>query len=34
MPDLKAACAYAASEWSLIVQDDTLTLITARLAAS
>ena len=34
MPDFKAACAYAASQGWLIVQDDTLTLTTAGLAAA
>ena len=34
MPDFKAACSYAVSQGSLIVQDDTLTLTTAGLAAA
>jgi hypothetical protein len=34
MPDFKAACSYAASQGWLIVQDDTLTLTTAGLAAA
>jgi hypothetical protein len=34
MPDFKAASAYAASQGWLIVQDDTLTLTTAWLAAT
>ena len=34
MPDFKAACAYAASQGWLIVQDDALTLTTAGLAAA
>ena len=34
MPDFKAACAYAASQGWLIVEDDTLTLTTAGLAAA
>jgi hypothetical protein len=34
MPDFKAACTYAASQGWLIVQDDTLTLTTAGLAAA
>ena len=33
MPDFKAACAYAASQGWLIVEDDVLTLTTAGLAA-
>ena len=34
MPDFKAACAYAASQGWLIVEDDVLTLTTAGLAAA
>ena len=34
MPDFKAACTYAASQGWLIVEDDTLTLTTAGLAAA
>jgi hypothetical protein len=34
MPDLKTACAYAASQGWLIVSDDALTLTTAGLAAA
>jgi hypothetical protein len=34
MPDFRTACAYAASQGWLIVQDDTLTLTTAGLAAA
>jgi hypothetical protein len=34
MPAFKAACAYAASQGWLIVEDDTLTLTTAGLAAA
>jgi hypothetical protein len=34
MPDFRMACAYAASQGWLIVQDDTLTLTTAGLAAA
>ena len=34
MPDFKAACAYAATQGWLIVQDDVLTLTTAGLAAA
>jgi hypothetical protein len=34
MPDFKAACAYAASQGWLIVQDDVLTLSRAGLAAA
>ena len=34
MPDFKAACAYAASQGWLIVQDDGVTLTTAGLAAA
>ena len=34
MPDFRAARAYAASQGWLIVQDDTLTLTTAGLAAA
>ena len=34
MPDFKAACAYAVSQGWLIVEDDTLTLTTAGLAAA
>ena len=34
MPDFKVACAYAASQGWLIVQDDALTLTTAGLAAA
>ena len=34
MPQFRAACAYAASQGWLIVQDDTLTLTTAGLAAA
>ena len=34
MPDFKAACAYAASQGWLIVEDDALTLTTAGLAAA
>ena len=34
MPDFKAACAYAASQGWLIVQDDVLTLTTAGLGAA
>jgi hypothetical protein len=33
MPNFKAACAYAASQGWLIVEDDKLTLATAGLAA-
>jgi len=34
MPDFKAACAYAASQGWLMVQDDAVTLTTAGLAAA
>jgi hypothetical protein len=34
MPDFKAACSYAASQGWLIVEDDTLTLAAAGLAAA
>jgi hypothetical protein len=34
MPDFKQACAYAASQGWLIVDDDALTLTTAGLAAA
>ena len=34
MPDFKAACAYAAIQGWLIVEDDVLTLTTAGLAAA
>ena len=34
MPDFKAACAYAACQGWLIVEDDVLTLTTAGLAAA
>ena len=34
MPDFKAACTYAVSQGWLIVEDDTLTLTTAGLAAA
>ena len=34
MPDFKMACSYAASQGWLIVEDDTLTLTTAGLAAA
>ena len=34
MPQFRAACAYAASQGWLIVQDDTLTPTTAGLAAA
>jgi hypothetical protein len=34
MPDFRMACGYAASQGWLIVQDDTVTLTTAGLAAS
>jgi hypothetical protein len=34
MPDFRAACSYAASQGWLIVEDDTLTLTTAGLAAA
>ena len=34
MPDFKAACAYAASQGWLIVDDDVLTLTVAGLAAA
>ena len=34
MPDFRMACAYAASQGWLIVQDDALTLTTAGLAAA
>ena len=34
MPAFKAACTYAVSQGWLIVQDDTLTLTTAGLAAA
>ena len=34
MPNFRAACAYAASQGWLIVQDDAVTLTTARLAAA
>jgi hypothetical protein len=34
MPDFKMACTYATSQGWLIVQDDTLTLTTAGLAAA
>jgi hypothetical protein len=34
MPDFKTACAYAVSQGWLTVQDDTLTLTTAGLAAA
>jgi hypothetical protein len=34
MPDFKTACSYAASQGWLIVEDDTLTLTTAGLAAA
>ncbi len=34
MPAFKAACSYAASQGWLIVEDDTLTLTTAGLAAA
>ena len=34
MPDYKLACAYAASQGWLIIQDDGLTLTTAGLAAA
>lgn len=34
MPDYKAACAYAVSQGWLIVENDTLTLTTAGLAAA
>ena len=34
MPDFNRACSYAASQGWLIVEDDTLTLSRARLAAA
>jgi len=34
MPDFKMACTYAASQGWLVVEDDTLTLTTAGLAAA
>jgi hypothetical protein len=34
MPDFKLACAYAASQDWLIVEDDALTLTTAGLGAA
>ena len=34
MPDFKMACTYTASQGWLIVEDDTLTLTTAGLAAA
>jgi hypothetical protein len=34
MPAFKAACAYAASQGWLIVEDDALTLTAARLGAA
>ena len=34
MPDFRPACAYAASQGWLIVQDDAVTLTTAGLAAA
>ena len=34
MPQFRAACAYAASQGWLIVEDDILTLTTAGLAAA
>ena len=34
MPDFKAACAYAASQGWLIVEDDAVTLSRAGLAAA
>jgi hypothetical protein len=34
LPNFRAACAYAASQGWLIVQDDTLTLTTAGFAAA
>ena len=34
MPDFKMACTYATSQGWLIVEDDTLTLTTAGLAAA
>jgi hypothetical protein len=34
MPDFRAACAYSASQGWLIVENDTLTLTTAGLAAA
>ena len=34
MPDFRMACAYAASQGWLVVQDDVLTLTTAGLAAA
>jgi hypothetical protein len=34
MPDFKAACAYAASQGWLIVEDDAVTLTVAGLAAA
>jgi hypothetical protein len=34
MPDFRMACAYAASQGRLIVEDDVLTLTTAGLAAA
>ena len=34
MPDYKAACAYAASQGWLIIENDILTLTTAGLAAA
>jgi hypothetical protein len=34
MPDFRIACAYAASQGWLIVQDDALTLTTAGLASA
>ena len=34
MPQFRAACSYAVSQGWLIVQDDTLTLTTAGLAAA
>ena len=34
MPDFRMACAFAASQGWLIVEDDTLTLTTAGLAAA
>ena len=34
MPDFKAACAYAASQGWLIVEDDVVTLSRAGLAAA
>jgi hypothetical protein len=34
MPDFKMACTYAASQGWLVVDDDTLTLTTAGLAAA